>query len=274
MKRSFIDGPFGQIHLRTWYPSQRKKIIKTPLFLIHPTTHSGNYFAGFDELMAKDREVIAMDSPGFGQSAPTSRLPSIQDFAKAAGAVLKAEGFDAKGSRPQIDVLGSHTGALTATELAIRNPKLIRRVIFAGVPFLTGQDRKTAYQRNVIPYILNYDGSHIMDRWKSYSYAMDAGVSLERIQQHFGDLMQAFPNSWKGYHAAFSYESEKRIPNMSQSALLISTAGSLQEETKAAANLYPNASHIHLEEYPSSMFDLAPEHITKLAKKFLDSKRT
>lgn len=269
MKRSFVDGPFGQVHLRSWYPATGENL-KAPIILFHPTPHSGDVFVAYAEFMAKDRVVVAIDTPGFGDSTAIDHLPSIEEYADSADAVLRELGYGEDGMPSQIDVLGSHTGALIATEVAVRHPELVRRVILSGVPYFVGEDRTAAYERNVTPYVLKQDGSHVSDRWKYYSRAIEAGVPLERVQEHYSDAMQSYPNSWQGYHAAFTYESEKRIPNMRQCALLLSTSGSLLEETKASLNVYPNASFIHFDGYPASVFDLGPGHLAEVTKDFLD----
>ena len=45
-----------------------------------------------------------------------------------------------------IDACGYHTGAFIATELALRHPDLVRRVVLIGIPFYEGSERSERYQ--------------------------------------------------------------------------------------------------------------------------------
>ena len=131
MERDFIDGPFGQIHVRIARPASQTS--HRPLILFHPTPYSGDYFRSFIRLMAHDRLVIAIDTPGYGDSAAPEGLPTIKDYADAATVALDRLGLKSeRGS--SVDVLGYHTGSLIAIELAVQQPKLVRRLVLAGLP--------------------------------------------------------------------------------------------------------------------------------------------
>ncbi len=40
----------------------------------------------------------------------------------------------------EFDILGYHTGALTGTEIAIRRPDQVRRLVLIGLPILTQEE--------------------------------------------------------------------------------------------------------------------------------------
>ena len=268
IERKFLQGPFGQVHVRISRPQSENSRI--PLVLFHPTPYSGDYFAALMENMGKDRVVIAIDTPGYGDSDSPSTLPTIRDYAESAEAVLDALGYG-KDSGMMIDVLGYHTGCLIAAELALIRPDMVRRLVLPGLPFYTGDARTAAYAENAKPDEIASDGSHLRAKWDFSTGAVRAGLSLERGQQHFNDAMQCYPNCWKAYHAVFSYETEKQLAKIKQPVLLITNAGSLKEETEAAQEYLRNARLVHFPEISLGGFDLHTEILAKAVREFLDN---
>ncbi len=267
MERDFIDGPFGQIHVRIVRPASQTS--HRPLILLHPTPYSGDYFRSFIRLMAHDRLVIAIDTPGYGDSAAPEGLPTIKDYADAATVALDRLGLKS-GRGGSVDVLGYHTGSLIAIELALQQPKLVRRLVLGGLPFYTGEEREKAYKRNAVPETINDDGSHLKNKWEFSSIAVPSGLPLARAQEHFNDSMQCYPSCWKAYHAVFSYESNKRIPLLSQPVMLITMAGSLKAETESARPLFRDSKIVHFAEITYGGFDLHTEKLIQTTRAFLD----
>lgn len=266
MERDFIDGPFGQIHVRIARPASQTS--NRPLILFHPTPYSGDYFRSFIRLMTHDRLVIAIDTPGYGDSAAPEGLPTIKDYADAANVALDRLGLKSERGG-SVDVLGYHTGSLIAIELAVQQPKLVRRLVLAGLPFYAGEEREKGYKRNAVPEPLNDDGSHLKSKWEFSLIAVPSGLPLARAQEHFNDSMQCYPHCWKAYHAVFSYESDKRIPLLRQPVMLITMAGSLKAETEAAGPLFRNAKIIHFAEITYGGFDLHTEKLVQTTRAFL-----
>ncbi|GAB5480405.1 MAG: hypothetical protein Pars92KO_01620 [Parasphingorhabdus sp.] len=268
IERDFIAGPLGQVHVRIARPETESP--KPPLVLFHPTPYSSDYFLKFMRRMASDRTVIAIDTPGYGDSDRPKELQSINGYAESAATVLKAMGYGGKKGQP-VDLLGYHTGTLIATELAIQHPGLVRRLVLPGLPFFTGAERKKAYQANAKPEQVASDGSHLAKKWDFAKAATTAGLSLERAQEHFGDMMQCYPHCWEAYHGVFTYPAEERFPNVEQPVLLITNDGSLKQETEAALPLFPQATLIHINGITLGGFDLAPEKYVTVIRPFLDN---
>lgn len=263
--RDFVSGPFGQIHVRIAKPAVQTD--KLPLILFHPTPYSGDYFAKFIRVMAKDRIVVAIDTPGYGDSDKPKDLTSITDYARSAAAAIDALGF----GEGKVDLLGYHTGTLIATELALLRPDLVHKLVLPGMAFFSGEERKKAYESNAKPDPVEIDGSHLSGKWKFATIAIASGLSLERGQEHFNDSMQCYPNCWQAYHAVFTYESEERFPKVVQPVLLISTDGSLKTETEAASAYFPDARLVHIPNITVGGFDLFPEKYAKISRDFLNN---
>ncbi len=265
IERAFVDGPFGQVHVRIARPAGESG--KTPLVLFHASPYSSHYFLPFMEEMARDRIVIAMDTPGYGDSDAPPAPPSIANYAASAAQALQQLGY---GDGAAVDILGYHTGGLIAAELALAQPAIVRRLVLPGFPFLTGEAQRDAYEKYVKPDVLSEDGSHLGDKWAFAAYAMPVGVTLERAQQHFNDMMQCEPRCWWSYHGVFSYPSEDRLPDLNHPVLLISYDGSLSEETKAARRVISHAEHVHIDGVTRGAFDVAVEALAHETRAFLD----
>jgi len=267
IKRAFVDGAYGQVHLRIARP--RQEPTHPPLVLFHASPYSGDYFLPFIREMARDRIVIAMDTPGYGDSDPPPAPPAISGYAASAQKALRELDKSVLGGNA-VDVLGYHTGALIAAELALLEPSRIRRLVLPGVPYLIGGARKDAYEEYVQSTPLSADGAHLADKWAFATYAMPVGVTLQRAQEHFGDMMQCEPRCWWSYHGVFSYESDQRFPMLSQPVLLISYDGSLSDETKSAAAVIPDARHVHIDGVTRGAFDVAADKLAAETRTFLD----
>lgn len=265
VERDFTPGPFGQIHVRIARP-RKAQPVKRPLFLFPPTPHSGDYYRPFMAEMASDRIVVAVDTPGYGDSARADALLSVADFSQSAVAAIDGLGFGSD----KIDLLGYHTGCLIACEAALARPGLVNRLVLPGLPYFTGAAREAAYKKYAVPDTIDDDGSHLIRKWEYSKVPMQAGVSPQRTQEHYNDLMQSYPHTWRAFHAVFTYPSEERLAKVRHPALLLSVSGSLEEETKAARALLQNAEYAHLDGFTFGVFDLAPEVIAAKTREFLD----
>ena len=266
-ERDFVRGPFGQVHILTARPAAATDL-KTPLALFHPTPYSSDYFRSFIAHMARDRVVIAIDTPGYGDSAKPPDLQPIAGYARSAAIVLQVLGY---GRDEKVDVLGYHTGALIAAELAAQRLELVRRMVLPGVPFYADEEKqREAYEKYVKAPTLATDGAHLSEPWDFSSFTMQAGVTLERAQAHFNDYMQCYPDCWHAYHAVFTYDGKARFQQVAQPVLLMSFTGSLDQETEAAGAYFQDAAHMRFENIKVGGFDLAPEQIAAAARQFLD----
>ena len=61
--RFYIDGKYGQIHVRVSTPGNA---VKPPLYLAHQSPKNGREFERFMNLASQDRVVVAPDYRGYG----------------------------------------------------------------------------------------------------------------------------------------------------------------------------------------------------------------
>ncbi len=129
-RRAYFDCRFGQLHVRTAFPTTGGFDEQVTLLCLHAADGSSRSFGRFLPLMAEQRSVYAPDLPGSGESDPPAS-PGVAGLAAGdlAGAVLDL----ARDLRlRQIDVLGLRAGAAVAVEIAVASPELVRRLILVG----------------------------------------------------------------------------------------------------------------------------------------------
>jgi pimeloyl-ACP methyl ester carboxylesterase len=126
-RRAYFDCRFGQLHVRTAFPTTGGFDEEVTLFCLHPDQSSSRMFTRFLPQIADVRSVYAPDLPGLGESDP----PPTQSEADAAGAISDlANGLRLR----QIDLLGVQSGATAALDLAAARPELVRRLVLVGIP--------------------------------------------------------------------------------------------------------------------------------------------
>ncbi len=126
-RRAYFDCRFGQLHVRTAFPTTGGFDEEVTLICLHGAPGSSRTFARFLTEIAANRSVYAPDLPGFGESdAAPSNLPK--------DAALAVADLAADLRLRQVDVVGVHKGAWVALELAAAEPRLVRRLVLIAVP--------------------------------------------------------------------------------------------------------------------------------------------
>jgi pimeloyl-ACP methyl ester carboxylesterase len=135
-RRAYFDCKFGQLHVRTAFPTTGGFDEQVTLFCLHPFDASSRTFSRLLPALADVRSVYAPDLPGFGES-DSSPARSVAD----AAAAISDLATDLR--LRQIDLLGVQYGAGAAVELAVLRPELVRRLVLADVPATERPSRPT-----------------------------------------------------------------------------------------------------------------------------------
>jgi len=125
--RLFCDCKFGQLHVRTAFPTTGGFDEQVTLLCLHPSDASSRTFSRFLPELADVRSVYAPDLPGYGES-DSSPTRSIAEAAIAVSDLANDLRLR------QIDVLGVQYGAGVAARTCCARPELVRRLVLAGVP--------------------------------------------------------------------------------------------------------------------------------------------
>lgn len=262
LRRLYVDCRYGQLHVRSAFPSSGGFDECTPLVCLHQSPMSSRSFGPFLGTMAVDRSVFAPDTPGFGESDPPPAQPSIADYA---GAML--DFLDQMRLR-QVDLLGYHTGAAIAAEMAIACPARIRRIVMVAVPVLTA-DERAAFDAKPWPVPPREDGAHLAEEWRRTMDWRGPGVTLEQLAAGFAEKLRNGPRAWWGAAAAVHWAAAERLPRVAQPVLVLRPRDDLWEATQRARGLLPQAHFKDLEDWGFGLFDAAPGVVAREARAFL-----
>ena len=118
-RKAYIDTPHGQVHVRMDGPDDGASLL-----MVHWTPLSGRMYAAHLPLLAeRGFRAIAVDLLGYGRSDPRPADWSIEAWADNLAAVLDGLGI------ARTALIGGHTGASVAAELALRHPTRITRLV-------------------------------------------------------------------------------------------------------------------------------------------------
>ncbi len=260
--RTYIDGPFGQLHLRYVTPAHAAAV---PVLCLHPNPLSGRIFEPLLADLGRDRLAVAVDTPGFGNSAPPSAQPTLQEYASAARAVAAHFGL------AQVDLIGAQTGARMSVALAEQAPDLVRRLVLIHAPVWTPAERE-AGQKNYKATRIERDGAHLLAEWQSLRDQLPPGADLTRLSDLFADSMLGLDRDHRTWtvRANAGYVYEDVLPHLAKPILVLNPQGWLHALTARIAPLLRNGRVVDVQYTLPEALLLQPATVAALIRPFLD----
>src|SRR5947209_11884013 len=153
VERSFVEVPAGVVHYAACGSGD-------PVLLLHQTPRSWDEYRDVLPLLGRDFRAIAMDTLGFGDSDRPAGEPSIELWAEGALALLDAL------EEPRAAIVGHHTGAAIAVEMAASAPARVSALVLSACPFVDAARRAKHHGTRVIDDVeARTDGSHLTELW-------------------------------------------------------------------------------------------------------------
>jgi pimeloyl-ACP methyl ester carboxylesterase len=199
VRRAFLDTPEGQIH----YVSAGAG---PAVLLLHQTPRSWDEYRDVIPLLAVRRRVVAMDTIGYGESYKPARRCDIEDYARGAIALLDGLGI------PSAAVVGHHTGAVIAMELAAAYPERVERLVLSASPFVDAADRE---RRRTGAHRVDHveakpDGTHLAELWQIRQRFYPQGRP-DLLTRFAVDALRAGEKIVEGHGACSRYRMEEKI---------------------------------------------------------------
>lgn len=259
LSRRYIDGPYGQLHLRE---SGRGG---TPLLLLHQSPLSGAMFGAAMPLFADAGfHAVAMDTPGYGQSDRPAEPVGMAGYADAIPAVLDALGWEAA------HLLGHHTGAAIAANFAARHPDAVDMLVLNGVPLLSEAERAHFAQFRFAPLELQADGGHLIAAWNQRLAASPDWTDLEAMHRYVVELLANPRDYHLGFTAAFAHDLRADLLAIRAPTLVLTNSGEdLYEASKRATLLRPDFAFAALDGGTHDIVDEQPEAWTRAIAEWL-----
>jgi len=227
MRRAYVVIPEGQIHYRAEGSGE-------PLLLLHQTPFSSDEYSEVIPILAKSYRVVAMDTLGYGNSDKPPQGYQIEDYARSIVNFLDA--LDIRTT----NVVGHHTGATLAVELAATYPERVDKLVLSACSLYNPEERK-AFLNNprFTPMEITEDGSFLMKQWKK-CWATSPHMTLEIAYKIFVANMMAGPRLHDAHYAAFRYEKEPKLPLIkSPTLLMVGTEDIFYNKLEAVKSLIP-----------------------------------
>lgn len=263
-RRAYVDGPFGQVHLR----GVRARVVpcKRPLYALHQSPKSG---LEMEKLLAcfMDRDAVAPDYPGYGLSdpPPAEAAATIEAYAESVWAIADALGHE------RIDLFGNHTGAKVAAAMAMACPQRVGAVVMVSAALLTEEER-AAFEAYFQPVPLDAAGTRFTTMWARIHRHAGPGVTLEMKARSFlQNMMGGEAYEW-GHAAAFAYDAPFReaLATLPHPILVLNPDDELTEATRRAAGLLRRGRVLELPGWGHGLLELHAAELAALIADFVD----
>ncbi|MFO1456056.1 MAG: alpha/beta fold hydrolase [Steroidobacteraceae bacterium] len=233
--------------------ARRRRDAPLPLYMVHAGPGSSRGMESLVQRLGTDRAVIAPDTLGTGDSAPPDvAAPEVAYYAESVVRTLDALGLE------RVDYYGSHTGAHIGTELALRWPDRVRRLVFDGVPVFPAALRAEMLERYAPPMQPDDAGRQFAWAWQFVRdmslffphYSRDGAHRLanaiapaEAMHASVVDVLKVLRTYHLTYHATFRHDLGSRLPLLRLPVLCVGRDGDpLAEYVEKAVSLIPGAT--------------------------------
>lgn len=202
LTRSFVDGRYGQMHLRTCGPRDADT---RPLVCLHMFPQSGRNFEHLLPELGKRRLAIAPDFPGYGESAPPPQPITAQDYAAAIWDVIDQLALTARHGK--VDLFGIHAGAKLAVAVASQRPEHIGNIVLSSAAVLTEAELETL-KGVFTPIPLDEEGTRFLHLWGLLNNNRSPETTLEMQAISLAEMLRGGEAYEWGHHAVFEYNRE------------------------------------------------------------------
>lgn len=263
IRRGYVDGRYGQIHYREAGPNHPSR---RPLVLLHQNPSSSFEYEPLITAMAFDRRVIALDTPGYGQSDGPDAPLSMTGYADALAEALPKLGLTDEAG---CDLYGFHTGALLTLEVAILAPATVRHAAVTGLPMRSPEECADLLAKAKNPPPLDEEGTVALSMaqrlWDYIVKPRERVIPLSRAGRVWIDKLRPLDRSSWAYVGVWSYDYAARLPQVTQPVLLVQHAEAIAEPSKAAVRMIRAHKIIDLPQFDRDLLEL-PDGVAALAE--------
>ncbi|MEM7450805.1 MAG: alpha/beta fold hydrolase [Pseudomonadota bacterium] len=234
VRRQYVDGPFGQIHIRH---AGAPDAARPAVLCLHQSPKSGRQFVDLLAALGGERFAVAPDYPGMGESDPPPADPpvTVADYADSVIAVLDAF------SIATCHVVGHHTGALVAAELATRHAERVLSIVSIAAPVIEDSELAT-FENTFEPIPIDEAGTRYTTLWQRVLEHRGPGMTLEMCAESMAENLRGGEGYEWGHRAAFAYVPtyRERLAALEHPMFVMNVRDDLWEITPRADGLLRN----------------------------------
>ena len=230
LRRYYLDNTPGQLHVWQW---QGDRSALPPIVCLPPVPYGGRFFDSFAQ--AYDGPVWSADLPGYGFSDALVDPPTVSGYTDAMMPLLNALG-------QPVWLVGFHSGALVAMEMANHYPQQVSGLVLVDVPVFSGPDMADLRESLTRPPKYLEQEDPLNGLFKSMVADGLDKVAYPRALDLFFDFVGAGEARNAGYHAAAKFEAKPAAKKVAQPSLVIATHSSLRDGTLQVAEWLPQST--------------------------------
>jgi len=194
MRKGYVDVSHGQLHY--WTAG------KGPVLLcLHQASQDSTEYRALIAHLGAHATLIAFDLPGHGQSFDPPHEYGVPEYADA---LMQA--MDQLTSEP-FAVLGHHSGAVFALDMAARFKQRISRIILSGMSWRSAENTQAliaARAKRNVP--VTEDGAFLSGMWRTYASLVGEGMPIDAALEPYlvNQLMRLRP--YDAHHAVLAWD--------------------------------------------------------------------
>jgi len=257
MTRGIFPTRFGQMHVRS------KEGKGVPLVLLHMSPRSGGMWESLQEKL--DRPSYAPDRLGYGFSDAPPWALTLEQYAQCTVDALKAAGISG-----DIDLMGIHTGAIEAIEVAQQMGSQVRRVVAVGMPLFSPEEQQRQLEKySEQPLKPATEGGHVLGAWRGGFAFRQPPYDLSDVHRRFVEHVLA-ANPGAAFRAACSYPIEKKLKSLKPPLTVFAPHDDIIEQTVRVKPLLKVGSpFVDLPELSQDPFHVAVDRMVALVNRHL-----
>lgn len=263
IERRFVDVPAGTIHCASCGAGQA-------ILLLHQTPRSWDEFRDVLPRLGRRFRAIAMDTIGFGDSSrPPLDGDSIERWAEVAVQLLDALGIE------RTVVVGHHTGAAIAIELAARHAHRVQAAVLSAPPFVDAAYRASHTGPPAVDHVERHaDGSHLGELWRIRRPWYPPG-DTDLLERFVVDAIKAGPRASHGHVVVARYRMEERLPRIRCPVLVVAPTADPHAYPRArpVAEAIAGSRLVEVEGGMVPLPDQMPEAFARIVADFVDADR-
>jgi pimeloyl-ACP methyl ester carboxylesterase len=248
VRKGYADIADGQVHYAQVAGDG------APIVFIHKTVSTYRMWLPVMAALPAGHAMIAFDTPGFGESFDPAEPVDMPQYAAWIGESMRALGIG------PAHVVGHHTGAAIALELAVMAPELFLSVGLIGPLPLSSEERAESAEKYGTAFAPRAGGGHMLD---ALAYIVGAGADSVELQNR---EMSAMLRSWQTrswtYDAVWRQDHATLLKEVTVPlALQCAPDDSLWPVFQRACDLRPDALAITLSGGKNYETDIVPAEV-------------
>ncbi|MDT8320717.1 MAG: alpha/beta hydrolase [Xanthomonadales bacterium] len=259
IRKGYVHTGNGQVHYRHLAGADSRG---EPMVFLHQTASSSAMWERVMEKLAGSRDLVAPDTPGFGGSYDPEEVPAIGYYCEVLLETLDGLGIE------HFHLVGHHTGACTAVEIAAGHPGRVASLAMIGPVQLTQVEREEFRKHFSEPFAPTRDGTYLGQTW-DYLAGLGADASLELHHRELTDTVRAWRGRVQAYKAVWDQDFPALFERVSCPVLLmVANDDVLWPYFERACRARPDA-HSRVIRGANFEPDLDPEGVASALEEFL-----